>query len=380
MGTPYSYPTGPDNCEGVSSCPLIDGPTHGGLVFLYCFWSVSVICFVSFFCLRPSPTGGPTAFNKIRRRAKGHQALSTAEDGEDWSAEMTPVRRPGEDQDEEEQVAGTGMGTGDCRADEDFVEPAQPLLQRPLRRHWFGDLCLWLWSGLSAGFLCMFLVLIVDYYYDCQLGGVDAMCFYGSHPVFGDYDTNSEYFITTWFLALAWFGLNLVCKDRIGVWFMHPCAMMDADHVHVWVGNAKTATDGGGAGEKIHFLVRWIRAARRWYTAQHLQDGRECVVAVERAEDGKSYFIFEATRYLYNPRSRLFQRPLSRTSGQPYAAFHAAGTQGLSADEVRFRACRFGLNRIPFTRRSVGRLFRDEVMTCFYLYQMMMYLVWFWFR
>jgi hypothetical protein len=221
----------------------------------------------------------------------------------------------------------------------------------------------------------------VDYYYNCQLTGVDALCFYGSHPVFGDYDTNSQYFITNWFVSLTWFALNLFYKDQISIWCMHPCAMREAGHIHIWTKKEQPSEGAaGGSKEKVHLLVTWMRAAQRGCTSQALREGRESMVQVESTKEGVPFFAFEATRYLYNPKSGKFQVPKTNIAGKSFADFHDEKNTGLSSDAVRHRLCDFGPNKIPFERRSVLRLFRDETMTYFYLYQVMMYLVWFWFR
>ena len=370
MGTPYSYPSGPDNCENVPNCPLIEGPGNAGLVVVYCFWAFSAFTFAIFYCLRPSAIGGSASTaQKLSGRMRGLQSLPTRDDSDGDGR--------GHDEDADPE-AGKANGNKNSPDSQNFAPNS--LLQRPLRKNCFGRLCMILWRLISVGFMCFFAVLIADYYYDCELSGVDALCFFGSHPIFGDYATNSSYFICNWFMSLFWFGMNLMYKDKIHIWFMHPCSMSEADHLHIWTKNSHSNLDSTENLEKTNTLVLWMRKARKCLTSQELQDGRDCIVEIQVNAVGVPYFIFEATRYLYNPSSDLYQVPITSITGKSFADFHLEGKNGLSNDIVSNRQFVFGPNKIPFERRSVLKLFKDEIKTYFYLYQLMMYLVWFWFR
>lgn len=61
--------------------------------------------------------------------------------------------------------------------------------------------------------------------------------FYGSYPIFGDYDLQSEFFFTNWILAFMWFVFLLMYKDQLVGWFMIPSTMQEATHMYVWTKN-----------------------------------------------------------------------------------------------------------------------------------------------
>jgi hypothetical protein len=57
----------------------------------------------------------------------------------------------------------------------------------------------------------------------------------------------------------------------------------------------------------------------------------------------------------------------------------AADAGGLAADEAARRLALIGPNRIPFEVDALGASLQKEFMSIFYLYQFVMYIVWFWF-
>ena len=173
--------------------------------------------------------------------------------------------------------------------------------------------------------------------------------------------------------------MNLLVKDKIPIWFMHPSLLSEADNVYIWAKNSTQENSMGGT-EKVHFLVRQMRRFKQSCLSEHLQEGRESIVKVNRTAKDKPYIIFEATRYIYNENCEQFQIPKASIAGKCFADFHAESQLGLSKETVQQKQDIFGLNKIPFERRSISRIFRDEVLTFFYLYQFVMYLVWLWFR
>jgi cation-transporting P-type ATPase 13A3/4/5 len=92
---------------------------------------------------------------------------------------------------------------------------------------------------------------------------------------------------------------------------------------------------------------------------------------------GTPFFIHDATRYLYNQASCAYVIPNDDVIGKTYADFHKQKS-GLSDKKVSNFLSLFGINKIPFERRSVGNIAADEVFTYFYFYQFIMYIVWFW--
>ena len=248
------------------------------------------------------------------------------------------------------------------------------IVQRPYCKNTFGTVCHILWTVISVSWVLMYLVIIVDYYIDCQIKGIDNLCYYGTYPIFGDYRTSSEYFFTVWCLSLVWYSVSLLYKDQIQLWFMLPCGMSEATHMYIWTKDditVESTTD-------TIVLVLWIRELRHRLTPRHLREGHEEVVPVLKGDDNTAYFIFEATRYTFMPHADSFMVADMDVSGLRYCDFHAK-SGGLTDLKARLSTSRYGKNKIPFEQKSVQELLATEVFTFFYFYQFIMYIVWFWF-
>lgn len=116
-------------------------------------------------------------------------------------------------------------------------EQEKSIVQKPFKQTVFGSFCLLLIQLISVVWAINFLVIDADYYWGCEFTGMDNMCFYGSYPIFGDYDLQSEFFFTNWALCFVWFVFLLVYKDQLVGWFMIPSSMQEATHMYVWTRN-----------------------------------------------------------------------------------------------------------------------------------------------
>jgi predicted P-type ATPase len=249
------------------------------------------------------------------------------------------------------------------------------IIQRPYQTNQYGNICHALWNIVSISWVLMYFVIIFDYYLDCQVKGVDNLCYYGTYPIFGSHDTSSQYFFTVWCLSSAWYLFSLLYKDQMRLWFMVPCAMTDATHMYIWTKD-EVITESSSSDTMM--FVLWIRELRIKLTPAHLREGHEEVVEVQKGDDSVSYFIFEATRYSYVQSADSFMMPDMDVSGSRYSDFHSR-CDGLTDIKAKLYQSRFGSNKIPFERKTVYRLLSDEIFTYFYFYQFIMYVVWFWF-
>eukprot|EP00965_Chrysotila_dentata_P014001 464080-Pleurochrysis_carterae.AAC.4 len=51
--------------------------------------------------------------------------------------------------------------------------------------------------------LALFILVDFDTYYECELTGLNNMCFYGSYPIFGNYRRSALAFLITWYESPA---------------------------------------------------------------------------------------------------------------------------------------------------------------------------------
>jgi hypothetical protein len=266
MGNSYTYPEGPDNCEGISNCPKIEDPKNGGLIFLYTVWIFSAVIITIFFLYRYTKKNSKNSSPRIISRSN-----STNERGTELSfntkkiAETlttSPLTSPLTTAPLPIEIEPKGASTDD-------------LLQIPYHTDLFGTVCYYLVNTISISWVLLFLVLIIDYYYDCELEGIDSLCYYGSYPIFGDYDTNAEYFFTTWVFSLVWYIILLANKDQLRGFFMIPCGMEHATHMYVWSRDVVVPTNDL---EDTYEVVRWVRAVQAYVTPERLLEGHEAFV------------------------------------------------------------------------------------------------------
>ena len=360
---------------------------------------------------------------------------------------------------------------------------AEELLQfRPLRTSWFGRACYWLCCAVSAQFLALYVIFLVDFYNRCQVGSIDNLCFSGDHFMFGSYMTNGQTFFVVWCLSVIWFTGWVFNKGRVVNWFRVPCVLPEATHMHVRApasvevvssyaspvvavfrrmkhaltpeshkGHFKTVDIVGGAppgikaGEEAREAA--VRAAlegggnrngaasadfKPSAAAAHnaagglgsavnpLRISRESIgrrssgldddavsallaaaaiagalapsaaaaaPAPADAKDAKDekddipsrYFVFQGIRFVADDLTGRVRRA-RLTVGTTTADFHAvAAAGGLTHAEVARRKSVVGENACPFRPSTFGELIVDEWFTMFHVYQLVQYILWYWF-
>ena len=364
MGNAYTYPDGPDLCQGISNCPKVDSPTTGGLIFLYLFWAFTAVIVGIFFLYRHVKRNTPNSAPRSASRTRSSSAPMRA-------TEMSSMRQS--KLQNENTIGNPLMRLSDVEMELNAVS-ADDIIQMPYHTDPFGTLCYYLLCFISVGWIVIYFLIIFDFYYDCQLRSIDSLCYYGSYPLLGDYDTNAEYFFTVWCLSTFWFLFGLLYKDQLRGWFMIPCAMENATHMYVWSRDA--ASSNNDLDDSLE-IVKWVRAVQKYITPERLQEGHEAFLEVQRTSEGTPFFIHDATRYLYSPSHSCYALPSDDVIGDTYSGFHQQ-KDGLSTGKVNSYLAYLGINKIPFERRSISKITADEMFTYFYMYQFVMYIVWFW--
>jgi predicted P-type ATPase len=383
MGGTYSYPDGPDACEGVvGKCPKISSPGESGLIVLYSFWGLSLLSFILFKIYRHYQT-----ISHQTRESEAVQVsrLSNTLGASKPSFSHTPPTQVSTQAQEEVVSALHPDGTSrkSLLAEEDAESKyesisSSSILQIPYKVDTFGTVCYCLINLISISWLLIFLVIIVDVYLHCQFRGVDCLCNYGSWPILGSYDSSANYFFSTWCLSTTWYLFIVIYRDQLRGWFMLPSSVSEATHMYVWSRDV-ISSDSDILSEDIPIIVKWLRKIRMDLTPKHLRDGHESIVEVLTGNDGSRFFIHETTRYTYDEIRQCFHIPDdSDVCGTTYAEFHSH-QNGLTSLTSQLYLAKFGPNKIPFERKSILGLLSQEMISYFYFYQFASYIVWFWF-
>ena len=378
MGGTYSYPDGPDACEGVvGKCPKISSPGESGLIVLYSFWGLSLLSFILFKFYRQYQT--------IAHQTRESEAVQVSRVSNALGASKPSFSYPPKTAGQEEVVSSLhsdGNGRKSLLPEEDAERvydstPSSSILQIPYKVDTFGTICYSLVNLISLSWLLIFLVIIVDVYLHCQFRGVDCLCNYGSWPIFGNYDTSANYFFSTWCLSTTWYLFIVIYRDQLRGWFMLPSSVSEATHMYVWSRDV-ISSDGDILSEDIPIIVKWLRKIRMDLTPKHLRDGHESIVEILTGNDGSRFFIHETTRYTYDEIRQCFHIPDTEVCGTTYSDFHSH-KKGLTSLNSQLYLAKFGPNKIPFERKSVLGLLSQEMISYFYFYQFASYIVWFWF-
>ena len=221
-----------------------------------------------------------------------------------------------------------------------------------------------------AQWLGLYLVVLVDYYWECELTGLNNMCFYGSYPIFGNYNRNSTVLFGTWLCSLAAYSHLLVYSARLRNFYRLPCAVEAAQHVAILLPPEADSV----VVPRPRWLVRQKRRLqarlgearpRRWHTAP-----------LHRAASGTAYVEFRCARYVL--RDGRFVRAEAALVGETLSSLVAAGA-GLAEERRAALLSEVGPNRIAFDVDPLGVALRKEFFSYFYLYQFQLYVVWLWF-
>lgn len=250
----------------------------------------------------------------------------------------------------------------------DTVGP--PLQFRPLRAHPFGRLCYGLCCLVSVQIIALYIVFLVDYYNGCQLRGIDNLCFYGNHFLFGSYMANGTAFFTVWVVSVLWFTGWVLCKGRVINWFRLPVGVGAATHVLVRAPDAMEVVSLYASP-----VVKMFRRIKAALTPAWAEGTFATVPVVDGG--GRRYFVFEGLRFVCDDAKNRITR--ARYSVASTAAEVRKLAPGLTDAEAADRRALVGANACPFRPATFGQLLVDEFFTLFHVYQLVQYVLMFWF-
>jgi len=213
-------------------------------------------------------------------------------------------------------------------------------------------------------------------YHVCQLTGVDNLCFYGDYTIFGGWVLNSELLFQSWWLMLLWFLPLISMQNRIGRFFKDRCSLHEAEQVWVWVPNVDEGDKNVVSPTAVVLLVRRLRQLLGRFSST--TGGHDAMVDVQtNSRSGRKFFVFECTRYMIDPGADRYDGA-SVTCSDTHSRI-LSSMKGLSSAEHVERLDAGGENIIPFDVDSWSEAAAAEFLSMFYLYQLLIYYVWFWF-
>lgn len=174
---------------------------------------------------------------------------------------------------------------------------------------------------------------------------------------------------------LLWFLPLISLQNQIDRFFMDRCSLSEAEFVWVWVPNVDEGSKNVVSPTAVVMMVRRLRQLLGHFSST--TGGHDATVAVQTNSRGRKFFVFECTRYMIVPATDRYDRASIKCRDTHSQILSSAN--GLSSAEHVERLDAGGENIIPFDVDSWSEAAAAEFLSMFYLYQLLIYYVWFWF-
>ncbi|MCO5592424.1 hypothetical protein L7F22_046427 [Adiantum nelumboides] len=232
----------------------------------------------------------------------------------------------------------------------------------------FGEFCYMLCCVVSLHWVALFILILFDTYNQCEVGGIDNLCFYGNFVIFGSYNFNAVIFFVIWWLAALWFTGWVVNRNKVHNWFRLPCTLSQAHVVNVWALDQREVLSAN-----VSYIIEVVRLIKRKLAPPETRGHFE-TICVTKTALGQRFFLFRGQRYLIKDNS--IQRA-SIDVGNVFSEFYQCEA-GLTQHEAEQRFDFIGQNEIPFRPESLLKTTCAELFSLFHVYQLIMYMLWFW--
>ncbi|KAI5068182.1 hypothetical protein GOP47_0017102 [Adiantum capillus-veneris] len=336
------YPVGPTACSENSSCHvLIQSLTNWAPILVFSFWGYAMIVIIIFLLYRKFQTLKRSLTPVIHKEGPFMSGSVHFENSAEELGAKEDVRLDVNNRD----LHITG-----------YENTA------------FGEFCYILCCVVSLHWLALFILIFFDAYNQCEVGGIDNLCFYGNHVIFGSYEFNAKIFFVIWWLAAIWFIGWVINRGRVRNWFRLPCTLSQAHVVNVWAQDQREVLS-----VNVSFVIQMVRIIQNKLIPLENRGHFETHL-VTRTAQGQHFFVFRGERYLIKGNSIL---KASIRAGNSFSDFHQ-GEGGLTQEEAERRFNIIGKNEIPFQPETLMQTTCEELFSLFHVYQLVMYLSWFW--
>mmetsp|Transcript_136068 Transcript_136068/g.322478 ORF Transcript_136068/g.322478 Transcript_136068/m.322478 type:complete len:1389 (+) Transcript_136068:42-4208(+) len=249
----------------------------------------------------------------------------------------------------------------------------------------------------TALLVILFVVAVADYYWDCEWSWPDHLCFIGTFPIFGSFDTNSYVFLIVWCLGVTWFFFLIVnTGGQMIKQFGLRAPFRKAAVICVSV-QERQETISSGYSRTLALRKKVLGLVAKLLRAKDLPGGflslsgaSSQTIPLKYDHSSKLWYVeFRCQRYVYDPVTDGFlQHDPSTSLRKGHAAFDALlaegglrtkgpSPQGFKSVEEMYRSS--GPNRIPFEVDGWTQALTEEFSTLFFLYQFAIYAVCVWF-
>lgn len=383
-----AYPTGPPACGGktgrlLGCVPKVSYNLHDTF-YVFCFSYVAVSIAIAifypiirYFWLKARPVvpillkdddeetdyDGSVSGRGSLRRYNSEAAFKDfqSEDGSVKSVEGSKGSKAG-------LTRSSSKGSMSADAKIDLSTDEQFIIIQGYKDNLLGTFCYSVVLVFNLFLLAIYSVLLADYYRNCQFKSYDNMCFYGDDFIFGTYYQNGRIGFVYWVVSSFFWCFWVFNRKTIRNWYRKPCNLSEAVYVNCWSKDQMEVLSTF-VSPAVVLLRRLKKAlASKNNTGTGITSQMLCTPA------GQRYFIFRGSRYLVDGDGVM---KAHFSVGDDYSDFHLEA-KGMTSADAKARFELVGPNEIPFKVQSWWQLMRDEFMSFFYTYQLIMYQVWLW--
>ncbi|KAL1922683.1 uncharacterized protein VTP21DRAFT_10222 [Calcarisporiella thermophila] len=269
---------------------------------------------------------------------------------------VKPLSNGGADEGSVNEKAGDKkVGDGDDSTKSSDEDEVETMTIKGYRNDYFGTFVFGTVCLISVGWFVYLSVLSADYY-----GSVTG-------TALGLFETNwdiaSGVFIAVFYAAAIWLGTVTIARKRIRNFFRIACPPTEGNVVQIEREQKATILldEKSAVLDAVHWAEDVLKRATGWHVFV-------ATCPIEFTEEGRKYFNFQCTRYVYNNgRFEPYAFDLGQTNDELWK--HA---NGLTDKDARWRQELIGPNFITVDVPNFVVALFQEFASFFYLYQAMM--------
>ncbi|KAJ3272481.1 hypothetical protein HDV01_005551 [Terramyces sp. JEL0728] len=216
----------------------------------------------------------------------------------------------------------------------------------------------------SLGWMIVLITLVCDYYEVFAIWSNS-----NQRLIFVDHDNLSKVFVFFWHVTTAWFlGLQFK-KGFLKTWFLTPTDIANSTYILVEKRRQKAVKN-----DEMGQIVMLAQKIESYFSKNKISVSKD-LKPLQITRSGRMYVEFECVRYVFSTKRNMFEPYRFNLGSTNKEIIGLSG--GISEEEAENRIELSGPNQILFTVDTLGQGLWKEFTGIFYLYQLMMLFIWY---
>ena len=240
-----------------------------------------------------------------------------------------------------------------------------------------GDVCYYGVYFATVMGMIWYLLIIVDTYNDCEIKGMDTLCWFGDFVLFGT-ETNDQWIFFTWWCCVTSWNIFLFVHGRkLRNFFRIDCEMSEAEFI-TCTKKQEVITMSNPSRIILFFrdLASKVFAENVLFFSSTVPVETVPVSTLAAKTTSVRLIEFMCTKFVYVDKTDMFE-PSRKDIPATYGAI--CKLEGLTQREAECTISTMGRNTIPFGAQNWEDLILEEFTSYLYLYQFTIYSISYWF-